>query len=200
MKSLNLLLSIVIILLIATSFESKESEKSEGFIGQVIYSMMPPTVFTADNPDWILMDGRDVEGSEFHRQTGLTKIPDAQNQFIRGMGGKFDEADGYKDGNERTVGSRQEYSTGTPKDEFLYSKREDIVPYEDKDNDCYILTYSGASELISENPTYHILELGESRSKIQDIGCWNSLTEVLNGDPETRPTNIALYTYIKIND
>ena len=38
------------------------------------------------NTDWVLCDGRDVTGSEYHTLTGLTKVPDLRGAYLRMAG------------------------------------------------------------------------------------------------------------------
>lgn len=173
----NLFIALITLLLTATAFHVQEDNDK---VGDIRYSMLPPTIFETENSGWVLMNGRDVEGSEFYRITGLAKIPDARNQFIRGMGGKFDKADGTdKDGEKRTVGSTQEYSTALPKNKFIYWAAIHKHHYRNKQ-----LCDEGA--LKSEGDSF------------QHDG-YQAYDTFEGGDPETRPTNITLYTYIKIN-
>lgn len=51
-------------------------------VGDVRYSVFPPTYFERLNPGWVLMDGRACDSTNYSKLTGQDSIPDGQNMFI----------------------------------------------------------------------------------------------------------------------
>lgn len=243
--------TILTVLILGSSFFNSENRlESNGTIGDVKYSVLPENRFIQLNNGWVLMDGRDVTGSKFHRITGFSSIPDGQNQFIRGMGGNFDETNKELNGSPRTVGSQQIFSTAKPKRYFWGvtgkidrkgKSSEEFYADTDFDYNATWLLQSNNkrkldgghkhkfkdafySETASHNRGFQIYPgdrnnkrglKGESDSNNsrwyfdsytdQELlgeygnGHVHELIVYKGGDRETRPSNLSLYTYIKIN-
>lgn len=140
---------------------------SVGAIGDVKYSVLEPDKFTRENGDgWVLMDGREIRGTDLWRLTGMEKLPDARGVFIRGMNIGRDHGNGDADG-DRQVGSSQN----------------DLF----KDH-SHQFACSGDTNAAA----------GNARTEIG----WGLRTTsgASGGGSETRPRNIALYTYIKVSN
>ena len=70
-------------------------------IGDVKESILTEIQFQAvHDGTWVLMDGRDITGSDLATLTGSTTLPDARGQFLRGKN------NGRLDGNEDPDGER----------------------------------------------------------------------------------------------
>ena len=167
-----------------------------GKVGDIRFSMLPPTIFEEENPGWVLMDGRKVDGSSYENLIGLDSIPNAINQFFRGMGGSYDAADGdILDGKSRQVGSVQEFSTARPKLEFSGNTGRHGAHQ-----------HSFKAGTVNKDPKDRKWQLGNLfQGKLHN---WSTSTEGIHahnfevsigGDMETRPTNLAFYVYIKID-
>jgi len=194
------LIAVVVIAFIAVSFANQNS--SNGSIGDVKYSVLKPADFIDDNPGWVLMDGRAYEDSDYARITGKNRIPDAQNQFIRGMAKNYEKL-GIE---SRIAGDVQKFSTAMP-DNFKIKTGSWKHNHDFKDA-YYSETYKqnrGKVFTQDKDKLYGSGDTDKNNSRFYE----NSETDyegseikvtVTGGAKETRPTNIALYTYIKINN
>ncbi len=141
-------------------------------LGDVVYSVLAPAQFKEQHGDgWRLMDG-----TPFSSEDGLQKMyhpavsPDARGVFVRGMNQGRDAGQGDQDGN-RAVGVYQA-------DAFKHHAHTVGYPY--GANQFQGLFTNGAG-------TYQV-DLGHNTSSTAETG-----------GNETRPRNIALYVYIKVN-
>jgi len=178
--------SLVFLLLIGvtvavTASRYQSSPPSIGAIGDVKYSVLDPEKFKEKNGEgWVLMDDRDIKGSDLHKLTGLDKLPDARGIFIRGMNLDRKSEEGDAEGN-RPLGKYQ-------KDSF--------AKHSHKFNDAYF-----ADATPNCNEKYGKNWLGEKDGDVDNRICDNLEKETEPvGEKETRPRNIALYTYIKISN
>jgi len=79
----------------------------EDQLGDVKSSMLDEATFqTQRDTTWVLIDGRDITGSDLHALTGITILPDSRDKFARGnrVG--------------RTIGSEEIDSTRLPHNNF----------------------------------------------------------------------------------
>ena len=68
-------------------------------LGDIKASMLADGVFqTINGSGWIIADGRDVTGSDYHALTGNSTVPDMRGMFLRGKN------NGRTDGNENPDG------------------------------------------------------------------------------------------------
>ena len=141
---------------------------SSSSIGSVKQSMLDEATFQSiHGTGWVLMDGRDVTGSDYDTIVfgGIGgNIPDARGQFLRGLdtSGTIDP-----DGAGRVVGDSQV-------DDF-------------KEHTHTITTYDTAF-----GGSANIRGYGAS---VRDAPSTNA-----TGGAETRPKNIAVNIFIKINE
>lgn len=158
----------------------EQTKPCEGKVGDVKYSVLDFDKFTKLNgKEWVEMDGRSAENSDLALSEPLIKIiPDARGVFVRGMNGNRDENTGDVDKN-RAVGQLQLDSfqghkhISNPNIALYYNKRAN-----DNQEKRHVVTGDVATN--SEGK----FEAGFGTPRISK---------------ETRPRNIALYTYIKIN-
>lgn len=152
---------------------------NEGAIGDVKYSVLEPDKFVQVNgKGWVLMDKRGIVGSKLYELTDkkLGELPDARGVFIRGKNSGREGITGDPAG-EREIGSYQEDAY---KSKSLSVKMGKV---------CTVGSNEVHKGLFSMNTTTQEVWPLE--------GYWIS-----NGgenEHETRPRNIALYIYIKIN-
>lgn len=157
---------------------STAQENSEGKIGDVKYSILDPDKFREQNgKGWVLMDGNSIKDSDLSVLIGMDTAPDARGVFIRGMNVKREPSNGDASG-DRLVGGYQ-------RDEFR-SHQHDIAP---RINVGHSVNGNGSSR----------------RFDTDDGHTWGNIDEDMyamdnTGGAETRPRNITLYTYIKINN
>jgi len=144
-------------------------------VGDVVTSMLDEAAFQAErNSTWVLMGGRSVSGSKYETLTGDSTIPDARGQFLRGLdtSGTVDP-----DGAGRTLGDTQADAMQGHK-------------------------HQSFGTLGGSIPTG---TLGPSQSGSN--GSYNThlpVNDGVNGIPrtasETRPKNITINYFIKIDD
>ena len=146
-------------------------------LGDVQYSLLIHSEFVkVHGHGWVLMDGRAIQGSALCERTGLCTLPDARGVFVRGMnvGRKGDTGD--PDG-DRGVGVYQADALGRHAHEL-----------------ARFPNGAGFDNHGNGHP---------QRLQFEDGQPWNNvvvpLTTTEVGGPETRPRNIALYVYAKIN-
>ena len=166
-------------------------------VGDVRFSVLAPREFTKRNKGWVLMDGRDVSGSEYHKLTQQKRIPNAKNQFIRGMGGKFDKADGNLATKLRTAGSVQSHSTARPRSAAFSGATAKDGKHQHNyqvGNAVQGHKYKTKGGEFWRYPKRYGVTVADDKSDHK-----HAFAVTKGGDRETRPTNVALYIYIKIN-
>lgn len=145
-------------------------------IGTVISSMMTPTDFTSTmGDDWVLADGRSST-MEYYTAFNQLNIPDMRGQFLRGM--NEGRSDGNEDPDDRTVGSLQD-------DAFQGHKHASGH-------------WADGTPLQFQASSYPLFSARNPYDNETGI----PINDGANGDPrtaqETRPSNIAIYWYIKV--
>lgn len=156
-------------------------------VGTVVASFLTPEQFAgaigeqvgddATNRTWILADGRDVSGTDYAKTAGSNAVPDLRGMFLRGLNagrsdGKEDPGNLYTDPKyERQPGNFQDEAVGIHDHEFAW------FPEEKGSSRLPATWFGGATE---------------------------SQTDIFNPirptpGPETRPKNVAVYYYIRIN-
>lgn len=145
-------------------------------IGTVVQSMLSEAEYQAFAGDgWVLMDGRDVSGSDYAVLKGVSTIPDARGRFLRGKNNGRSGGTGNPDG-DATLGDSQ--------DDALASHNHNM----------------------SFNLTIHRFTRATgtgsgSANTYEDTGSGTALTSsaASTGSNETRPRNITVNTFIRIN-
>jgi hypothetical protein len=175
--------TLAIVVTIATIFAfAKADEKSEGAIGDVKYSVLPPDKFREENGNgWVLMDDKvPVTGSALDTKHGIKEIPDVRGLFIRCLNGtrNDDKADKFKKENnrERLLGEYQQ-------DQIISHNHS--MNFNLGQQPGWSGGWGGAGQVRAVNSP------GDPN--------WDHHPQPFGGT-ETRPENIALYTYIKINE
>lgn len=136
----------------------------------------PGGIWTSNKSKWAPCDGRPIPTSKFQVLTSQTQVPDLRGMFLRGLN-IFDPYQPVPpisvdkaDPEIRTVGSYQSDELKSHKHTFSYLKP--------KQNDS-----NG----------------GSSNHEVSDTDRPTDGTTNATGGVETRPKNIAVYYYIKIN-
>jgi hypothetical protein len=162
-------------------------------VGTIISSVLPPTEFAKAVGEiegdglrkrkWILADARDVTDTEYARKTEGKPIPDLRGMFLRGI----------NPNSLRIVGSLERYATALPMTKkftgsttvdgnHLHGGGAAVSGSGDRYN-------AGGRDYAVINAAQTALAAGHSH-QIEVTG---------GGDDETRPDNVAVYFYIKIN-
>ena len=152
-------------------------KKKEIPIGTIISSMLSPELFRSKYGDnWVLADGRAVYDSIYHKIMGNSKIPDFRGMFIRGVNGGRVDGDPEKILDTKTNVLRERYAGERQEDQFKKHSHKVRNDYRENQGQGRRLTYG---------------DHGGS-------GPHGTLSFEA-GSEETRPKNIAVYFYIKIN-
>ena len=165
-------------------------------IGSVMASVLSPRDFSLRyGNDWIIADGREVDtGTDYYKITGKRKIPDLRGRFLRGMNEKasVDPQSG------RDVGSLQDDSTKLPNSPFSI----DLSGSHSHTGTVGAVRTTKHAHLDGGSQIYplaaeHWLKTPAKPLTIEESE--NHAHSVSGGDEETRPKNVAVYFYIKIN-
>lgn len=209
--------------------KSNSNNNNDLPVGTVIYSIIPPTQFLQANKGWAKLDGNTIDQNSelFHmmQETGILshlngKLPNGSGMFIRNMNYNSDGIDPDK---SRSVGLSQPdvlKSHSHPHSHALsISGTTSTNSHSHGYNDQYLdlnwknLSWTSTacdcggngwsySLIDNENSKYQSnskLTSFESHSHSFSWSGNTSLSNISTGDLETRPVNIALYAYIKIN-
>ncbi|TGR83017.1 hypothetical protein EN866_34510 [Mesorhizobium sp. M2D.F.Ca.ET.223.01.1.1] len=171
-------------------FLSKISRREFAPVGTVFSSYLDPVAFAKSIDEiegdditkrtWILADGRNVTGTVFAKLTNDPTVPDLRKMFLRGLDPK----------ENRAPGAVEEYATALPHKDFTGITSQDGQHHHDNglafDGDKMPVGM-GNADVSSYGPT-------------KDAGLHkHSVTINGGGDDETRPKNVGLYYYIKVN-
>lgn len=142
-----------------------------GTLGDVKYSILNPERFVNLNgKGWVLMDGRNINNTDLFKLTGMNMLPDARGVFVRAMNENRDPEDGDSDGN-RIIGTYQVDSVGPHLHKYYFPGYHSSDKYEGGGNYRRVMLEEG----------------GERNTSASD-------------SKETKPRNIALYVYVKVNN
>ena len=184
-KRHNIRKVVVLLFFTITYFQTSGQEETKQ-LGNVVYSVLSPDLFREQNGNgWFLLDGGiDLKANGFtFNQTDLclstgafcNELPDARGVFIRGMNMNRSTKSGDVD-NARKVGSLQLDSVGHHSHKFEAG----IAIAKDKDN--------------PGDPGGHIQGPENNKWSFETTNIGNGIIN------ETRPKNINLYIYIKLNN
>jgi Collagen triple helix repeat (20 copies)/IPT/TIG domain len=145
---------------------------------QFITATQDESLFDPTKSKWVLADGRDVTGSNYHSITGNTSIPDLRGMFLRGLNVGRNDGKEDPDGNARLSGDFQN-------DQFqghghMYER---AGGFSFSSTGTLVGSFGDGSFV-----TYRILE----------PTTLNGFGDVRFGT-ETRSKNIGVYYYIRIN-
>jgi hypothetical protein len=161
-------------------------------VGTIAASYLAPAQFaeslgeregsSLEKRSWILADGREVTGTRFAIVTNGKSIPDLRGMFVRGIAA----------GGARTAGDLQEQSTALPNNQFTGITSDDgaaALPRSAEPSGVGDRYNAGGRD-------YIVINIGTS-GKLEPHS--HKITVTSGGDAETRPKNVAVYYYIKIN-
>jgi hypothetical protein len=151
-------------------------------VGTIIASVLPPIEFLRLYQDqWTLANGDDVSiQTKFAQLTGRTKLPDLRGVFLRGI--NKGRSDDYRDpAGERDPGSLQP-------DGFKQHHHHGGYP-------AHLASRYGI-ETGAASPPGTRYDFSDSDGPVG----WTQAAKTNSvGDAETRPKNVAVFYYIKIN-
>ncbi|MDW3645549.1 MAG: hypothetical protein R8P61_00630 [Bacteroidia bacterium] len=144
-----------------------------------------PIIFDAKKSIWAPCDGRKVEGSKY-AESGLLTIPDLRGVFIRGVNQMFPENRGAGALNEKQL-NRGRSAAGVFQNDALQNHTHAIgMGRSDKKADSQIGKLRFADFAANSNPGKHSTHGVNPSSAHLD-------------SRETRPKNVSVYYYVKIN-
>jgi hypothetical protein len=157
----------------------------EGVVGEVRFSILGPAKFRQlYGQGWDLLAGQSVNGTDKLCTAGgfCTALPDARGVFIRGVNGARDANSGDPEGATRQVGSYQA---------DVFKAHNHALNHE-----IFVATPwdgLGWGTVRGDHPLYN-----RGRPAGDNNPLWLA-TQVVGDTNETRPRNIALYVYVKVN-
>ncbi len=178
-----------------------------GAVGDVKFSILNPTQFAAENGNcWIPMDGRSISGSRLNSY--LSSIPNAGGMFLRAQdfGGSYGQNASDNDpdrSHASTIATVQGHT-------YASHNHSGSISSDGNHSHTYLDTYhsekitgddgyngSGDSDGDNSNP----LENGRVVGRTTDAAGSHSHTVTINnsGSTETRPKNLNLWIYIRVN-
>ena len=141
-----------------------------------------PNHFNPGNSNWVLADGKEnITKSRYGQLSGRTTPPDLRGMFLRGI--NYGRNDGREDPNDREPGSYQkdalqEHDHKTTATGYQYKVRDEDSHYKWGSADLGYVG-DGDADIVPADVT--------------------SVRDPRKSDEETRPKNVAVYFYIKIN-
>ncbi|MEN2398371.1 hypothetical protein GKZ90_0001165 [Flavobacterium sp. MC2016-06] len=151
---------------------SKPDDKVVGAIGDVKYSVLSPDKFKEENGSgWVLMDDKiPLQNCDLNTKHGISLLPDARGLFIRGLNLKRND--------------------------------EKADPYL-RENNIERLVGDYQTDMLKEHTHNYTSgkfnQVSGKGSASQFAWDPQEYTSKPTGGVETRPKNIALYIYVKIN-
>jgi hypothetical protein len=192
-----------------------------GAVGDVKYSVLNPTQFAAVNGScWVPMDGRSMTNSKLATITGTSTVANAGGAFLRGQDTNGSNSDPDKAENAPvatlqvdTLGTHSHSLSGaTTRDQYL-SRLVQSTSGEESSNKNWL--HGEEPEVLnnSNNTVRKTLERTQSRGIVSDESISLEITNTriqrshlvsdistdYTGHTETRPINVNLYTYVRIN-
>lgn len=150
--------------------------KNIGAIGDVKYSILePPKFMEVNGSGWVIMAGQNITNSDLHEFSGISILPDSRGQFIRSMNLGRNSEEGDTQGDRQVGTSQLDSFQGHQLEIGVLGSPGQLPGFR-----------SGPNNGPSFKNALGIVELGEYGTP--RVGM------------ETRPRNITLYTYIKINN
>jgi len=166
------------------SIQSTLSSSDALPVGTILQSLLTEAQYlsTVGNTKWVLADGRDITGSDFHNLTGTATAPDLRAMFLRGHNGARN--DEFQD----TDPAR---ALGDPQEDDFASHSHDVL---------------GTFWNISIFSTGNIVAGTVGRPPCNGPYNCTPPDQVIpdkaapRGGAETRPNNVAVNYFIKINN
>lgn len=148
-----------------------------------------PAVFDPTKSKWALADGRQVVGSAFHRLTNGRRLPDLRGMFLRGA--NAGRADAFVDPDNREPGVVQAWATGSPRVPFAAGAAGNHVHKGPNGVTGFVGGGAGRHATGTHGgPAHDAIAMTEAGEHVHTIG---------GGDGETRPNNMSVSYFIRIN-
>ena len=150
--------------------------------GSILASVIEPEVMEVHAPKWRLADGRAVEPDWTYR--GIDGyLPNLQNVFLRGM---------PRD-NSRAIGSKEDHATARPRNELS------VIVSESGEHSHEYKRDIGRQGLGWSKGSGYARDDNVATRMVETSGLHSHPAELEGWDAETRPVNVAVYFYIKVD-
>jgi len=170
-----------------------------GAVGDVQFSILSPTQFAQENGNcWVPLDGRDITGSKLASYVG--SIPNAGGNFLRSQefGGTY--ASGDIDP-ERTSTSAIATAQGDDNKSHNHTAStgsagahtHDFTDYDNRNCTGFVLVETGCDGVAETGSTTRTSTMASNGAHTHTVTVQN------NGGDESRPKNLNLWIYIRIN-
>ena len=198
-------------------------------VGEIVTSLLSEAQYQGSaGTGWILMDGRDVTGSAYHTLTGNTVVPDVTTagRFLRSTGGAAASLGSVQADTTAVNGLANAASTATVNKNQLNSnqnshnhgantgyynpnhRHSDTVYYDSTGgpvNAGYVNSFARGT--VNAHTTYtNYTSINHRHSISSNTISWASANasgtaaaQTITGDTETRPTNLSVNYFIRIN-
>lgn len=181
----------------ATLADTAKVVKCSGAVGDVKYSILDPAQFAAQNGScWVPMDGGSMAGSKLAAIIGGTTVPNAGGLFLRGQEFAGQTASHDPDRTSTTaIGTLQDQAflshahTGSTSTDGSHS-------HSFSEEGVYDYNCSGTGCSSNDREYYPTTNGGTTSTAGAHT---HTLTINNTGGTETRPKNLNLWTYIRIN-
>lgn len=171
-----------------------EVRRNAGAIGDVRTSLVTPEKFMDINPGWVWMDGRNVAGSKYAELFSTVAVPNTKDQFLRGMGGRHDDTEQSLKNQPRKPGSYQADSTAMPTKGFSGS----AVSAGEHSHAQRVYSANGNRNRLWVRDTVQQKWINQNLLGTP-APAHSHVVAISGGDNETRPENIAVFFYVKID-
>jgi len=164
-----------------------------GALGDVKYSILNPAKFAEENGDcWVPMDGRSIAGSRLSASLGISNLPDAGGTFFRAQ--EFATSPDYDRG--RNSGS----PIATVQGDDVKPHNHSMNPAGSHSHQFDRLTTTVPTGVPCGSNCYAnvLLPTGYTTVNTTSVGDHTHTINNNSGD-ETRPVNLNLWAYIRIN-
>ena len=188
-------------------------------VGTILGSVLPPVQFArgAQLGSWVPADGRSVVSTtKFAQITGKSKVPDLRGLFLRGLNAFASDnprTDQFKDPDGREVwDAPQEQGTRMPSTPFKIASS-GVHTHQTRDENQRHSHTATTNARKQEGPNRFDSGTGRGMNPIarvtieaNTVGHTHNIAssgthdhEIAGGDEETRPSNLAIYYYIRVN-
>lgn len=178
----------------SSSAFSADKVLCSGAVGDVKYSILTPAQFTAENGAcWVPMDGRNIFGKKLATIMNWTNIPNASGMFFR--------AHEYTDGQDPDRTPSSPIATVQGQQFSSHNHTGQTNSGGDHSHTVGNLVLFGTPTPTGLDPTageVNMTQVGSSSTSTNGAHI-HSITIANNSGTETRPKNLNLYAYIRVD-
>lgn len=171
---------------------SRFTQDNQSPVGIIVHSMLSEAQFQAINGlNWVLADGRSVAGSLYATLTGNSTVPDVRGLFLRAAGTNNSSLNGKVP--SATLGASQGDATAKNGIQFVDNGHRHVEGFSGVNSNA---AFGTTDTVVAGNIN---TQNGTSTSYHPYTSNIATGAYITGGDAETRPANIAVNIFIKIN-